>query len=151
MRIEDEIKQEKFRNDFQKVVVNLMFTSGWLATRQEELFKPFGITSSQFNILRILRGQGNKSISGAAIKERMLERNSDISRMLDRLAKKDLIVRSQCPDDKRATDIHIAAAGLKVLKAIDASIDEAEKQYIKLSQKEAKMLSDLLDKARGSS
>lgn len=149
MKIEDEIKQAKFRNDYHKAVVNLMFTSGWLATRQEELFKPFGITPAQFNILRILRGQGNKSMSGAAIKERMLERNSDISRMLDRLAKKDLIVRSQCPNDKRATDVHIAPAGLKVLKAIDATIDKAEKEIIHLSQKEAKMLSDLLDKARG--
>jgi DNA-binding MarR family transcriptional regulator len=151
MKIGDEIKQEKFRNDYQKVVVNLMFTSGWLATRQEELFKPFGITPSQFNILRILRGQGKQSMSGAAIKERMLERNSDISRMLDRLAKKELIVRTQCPNDKRATDVHIAPAGLKVLKAIDATIDQAEKKMIRLSQKEAKILSDLLDKARGTS
>jgi len=151
MRIEDEIRQKKFRNDYQKVVVNLIFTAGWLAGKQEHIFKPFGITTSQYNILRILRGQGDKSLSGAEIKARMLERNSDISRMLDRLAKKDLIVRSQCPNDKRATDVRIAPPGLKVLKAIDATIDNAEKEIINLSQKESKLLSDLLDKARGSS
>jgi DNA-binding MarR family transcriptional regulator len=149
MKIEDEIRQPKFRNDYQKVVVNLMFTSGWLAARQEELFKPYGITPSQYNILRILRGQGMKSLSGALIKSRMLERNSDISRMLDRLAKKNLIIRSKSPSDKRATDVLISPAGLTVLKTIDATIDKVEKEVIHLSQKEAKLLSDLLDKARG--
>lgn len=149
MKIEEEIKQQKFRNDIQKVVINLMYTAGWLTARQEEFFKPFGITSSQFNILRILRGQGDKSLSGTEIKSRMLERNSDISRLLDRLSRKELIVRSQCPNDKRATDVRITRKGLSVLKSIDDNIDKMEKQLFKLSKKEAQQLSTLLDKARG--
>ena len=149
MRIEDEIKQTKFRNDLQKVVVNLIYTSNWLATRQEELFKPYGITTAQFNILRILRGQAGKSLSGAELKSRMLERNSDVSRLLDRMAKKDLITRTQCPNDKRATDVCITKTGLEVLKKIDANIDQAEKQIIRLTREEARELSRLLDKARG--
>ena len=149
MRIEDEIKQTKFRNDLQKVVVNLIYTSNWLATRQEELFKPYGITTAQFNILRILRGQAGKSLSGAELKSRMLERNSDVSRLLDRMAKKELITRTQCPNDKRATDVCITKTGLEVLKKIDANIDQAEKQIIRLTREEARELSRLLDKARG--
>lgn len=149
MKIEEEIKQDRFRNDHHKALINLTFTSGWLAAHQEEFFKGFGITASQFNILRILRGQEGKSISGAEIKERMLERNSDISRLLDRLARKDLIQRSQCPNDKRATDVSITKAGLAVLKEIDKKIDRTEKQILSLSEAEARQLSKLLDKARG--
>jgi DNA-binding MarR family transcriptional regulator len=149
VKIEEEIKQPRFRNDHQKALLNLTFTSGWLAARQEEFFKGFGITASQFNILRILRGQEGKSISGAEIKERMLDRNSDISRLLDRLAKKDLIQRSQCPNDKRATDVGITRAGLQVLKSIDKKIDETEKGILLLTPEEARQLSKLLDKARG--
>lgn len=149
MKIEEAIKQATFRNERQKVVLNLMFTAGWLDTRQGEFFKSYGITASQFNILRILRGQSGKSLSGQEIKSRMLERNSDISRLLDRLARKQLIHRSQCPNDKRASDITITRQGLAVLKEIDKHIDQAEKMLINLSRKEALALSDLLDKARG--
>jgi DNA-binding MarR family transcriptional regulator len=149
MKIEDEIRQAKFRSDYQRVVVNLTFTASWLAGKQEELFKPFGITGTQYNILRILRGQVDKSLSGAEIKSRMMERNSDISRLLDRMVKKDLVSRSQCPNDKRATDIRITKAGLDILKKIDVHIDEAEKRNIRLTSAEAQQLSDLLDKARG--
>lgn len=149
MKIEDEIKQAKFRNDYQRAVVNLIYTTNWLEARQEELFKHFGITTTQYNILRILRGQAGKSLSGAEIRSRMLERNSDISRLLDRMAKKNLIGRSQCPNDKRATDVQITESGMAILKAIDANIDQSEKEAIHLTLEEARQLSHLLDKARG--
>lgn len=149
MRIEDEIKQTKFRNDHQRAVVNLIYTTNWLEARQEELFKPFGITTTQYNILRILRGQAGKSISGADIRERMLERNSDISRLLDRMEKKKLIRRNQCPNDKRAADVHITDSGLNILQNIDTEIDKREKETIHLTKEEARQLSHLLDKARG--
>jgi DNA-binding MarR family transcriptional regulator len=149
VKIEDEIRQARFRNDHQKAIINLMYTAAWLGARQEEFFKPFGITPSQFNILRILRGQGGKSLTGAEIKERMLERNSDISRLLDRMVRKNLIIRSQCPNDKRATNISITKTGLSVLKEIDIAIDQNEKNFFKLNQGEARQLSKLLDKARG--
>ncbi len=149
MKIEDEIEQPKFRNDYQKVVVNLIYSANWLETRQEELFTPFGITPSQYNILRILRGQSGQSLSGADIKSKMLKRNSDISRLLDRMVKKKLVDRKQCRDDKRATDVNITQAGLDILKEIDNHIDLAEKQMICLTREEARQLSTLLDKARG--
>ena len=149
MKIEDEIRQARFRNDHQKVIVNLMYTAAWLNARQEDFFKPFGITSSQFNILRILRGQGGKSLTGAEIKERMLERNSDISRLLDRMVRKNYITRIQCPTDKRASNVSITGTGLSILKEIDQAIDQHEKAFLKLNQTEARQLSLLLDKARG--
>jgi DNA-binding MarR family transcriptional regulator len=149
MKIEVAIKQARFRNDHQKAIVNLMFTSAWLSARQEDFFSPFGITPAQFNILRILRGQGGKSLTGAEIKERMLERNSDISRLLERMVRKNFIARNQCPNDKRATDISITKTGLSILKEIDVAIDRYEKTLFKLNQREARQLSALLDKARG--
>ncbi len=151
MKIEAAIKQPKFRNDIQKAILNLAYTASWLTTQQEIFFKPFGITSSQFNILRILRGQNGRVMTGQEIKARMLERNSDISRLLDRLEMKRFINRTQCTSDGRATSIGITSSGLDVLKAIDSRIDQAEKKLIKLTGKEARLLSDLLDKARGNS
>ncbi|MEJ0032082.1 MAG: MarR family transcriptional regulator [Bacteroidota bacterium] len=119
MKIEDEIKQTKFRDIYQKVAVSILFTSNWLMGRQQDFFKPFGITTQQFNILRILRGQHPNAISGVEIKSRMLDRNSDISRLLDRLLKKDLISKSQSENDKRAANVSITPKGLDMLHTID--------------------------------
>lgn len=148
MKIEDEIKQSKFKSPHQKAVVNLIFTAGWLYTQNQKIFKPFGITSQQFNILRILKGQYPKTISATEIKLRMLDRNSDVSRLLDRLAIKGLINKQTCPNDKRASDVLITQAGLDILSQLDKKqkvIDHVQA----LSEKEAEELSKLLDKIRG--
>src|ERR1700754_2674908 len=129
MKIEDEIKQQRFRDVYQKVAVNLLFTSNWLISRQHEFFKPFGITTQQFNILRILRGQHPNQISGVEIKGRMLDRNSDISRLLDRLLKKDLITKCQSENDKRAANVSISEKGLQLLHVIDEKFVEAERGH----------------------
>lgn len=145
-RIEEEIRQTKFSSIHQKAVVNLIFTSNWLQARQTDFFKKFGITGQQFNILRILKGQYPKSISGTDIKARMLDRNSDVSRLLDRLVVKKLITKRTCPNDKRASDVLITEDGLALL----AEINKTRKQdsILALTDEEARMLSDLLDKAR---
>jgi DNA-binding MarR family transcriptional regulator len=149
MKIEDEIKQPRFRDIYQKVAVNLLFTSNWLVARQHEFFKPFGITTQQFNILRILRGQHPNAISGVEIKSRMLDRNSDISRLLERLLKKDLVLKSQSENDKRAANVSITEKGLELLGLIDEKFKEVERHHFSLSEEEADKLSQLLDKARG--
>jgi DNA-binding MarR family transcriptional regulator len=150
MKIEDEIKQPRFRDIYQKVAVNILFTSNWLMGRQQDFFKPFSITTQQFNILRILRGQHPNAISGVEIKARMLDRNSDISRLLDRLLKKDLISKSQSENDKRAANVSITPKGLDLLQSIDQKFVEAERGHFNgLSEAEAAQLSQLLDKARG--
>lgn len=113
-----------------------------------EFFKPFHITPQQFNVLRILKGQHPKSISAAEIKIRMLDRNSDISRILDRLAAKHLIIRRTCPTDKRASDVFISDTGLKLLAEIENPLQNFD-QLLKLSPEEAEQLSNLLDKSRG--
>jgi DNA-binding MarR family transcriptional regulator len=148
MTIEEEIKQPKFRSGHQKALINLLYTASWLQGRQQDFFKPFKITAQQFNILRILKGQHPKSISGTEIKSRMLDKNSDVSRLLDRLVAKNLISKRVCPNDKRATDINITDQGLDLLRDLEkfqSQIDEV----MSLTEDEALQLSNLLDKSRG--
>jgi DNA-binding MarR family transcriptional regulator len=145
-RIEDEIRQEKFTSARQKALINLIYTSNWLQAHQQRFFKPYGITGQQYNILRILKGQYPKSISGTEIKNRMLDKNSDVSRLLDRLTTKGMISRQTCPNDKRASDVRITEKGLSLLEKIAKEFKED--QFISLSDNEAENLSRLLDKLR---
>lgn len=148
MTIEEEIKQSKFKSPHQKAVLNLLFTANWIQNKQRELFEPYGITNQQYNILRILRGQQPNSISGAEIKGRMLDKNSDVSRLLDRLIGKKLAIKTQCPEDKRASNVSISSTGLDLLQKLDIDINNMDKQLISLSREEAIQLSSLLDKCR---
>ena len=131
----------------QKALLNLLFTSNWINNKQQDFFKPFGITLQQFNILRILKGQHPRSISGTAIKGRMLDKNSDISRLLDRLITKGLIEKKTCNKDKRASDVYITNEGLTLLGKITKA--QKDDHVLDLTEREAILLSDLLDKARG--
>lgn len=148
MKIEEEILQPKFTSPNQKAVVNLMFTAGWLASKHQDFFKVYGITSQQYNILRILRGQYPQSISATEIKTRMLDKNSDVSRLLDRLQAKNMIEKKASTSDKRASDVYITQAGLDLLNAIQLRQEELEGIMV-LTPDEAVQLSDLLDKCRG--
>ncbi|MEJ7646820.1 MAG: MarR family transcriptional regulator [Chryseolinea sp.] len=148
MKIEDEIKQYKFRNSHQKAVINLLYTTNWVLAKQKDLFQPHNITGQQYNILRILRGQYPNSISATEIKSRMLDKNSDVSRLLDRLLAKNIISKQTSISDKRAADIYLTEEGLQLLNVID------QKQHLLdsillLSEEDASVLSDLLDKCRG--
>jgi len=148
MKIEEEIKQLKFKSSHQKAIINLLFTASWIQTQQQQFFKSYGITNQQFNILRILKGQYPQAISATEIKSRMLDKNSDVSRLLDRLTAKKLILKQTCPKDKRAADVSITQEGLDIL----AELDKKQKQIdtvLSLSEKEAEELSNLLDKGRG--
>ena len=148
MKIEEEIQQSKFKSSNQKAIINLIYTANWLSSKQQEFLKPFGITGQQFNILRILKGQHPKSISGTEIKSRMLDRNSDISRLLDRLTLKKLITKNVCPNDKRAFDVAITALGLNLLLSLEKQ-SKVMSQVLQLTEEEAEHLSALLDKGRG--
>jgi DNA-binding MarR family transcriptional regulator len=148
MKIEEEIKQQKFKSAHQKALLNLLYTASWLQGKQQDFFKPYKITAQQFNILRILKGQHPKSISGTEIKSRMLDRNSDVSRLLDRLVSKNLISKKTCPNDKRATDVNITESGLELLKTLDKFQNQMD-GVLSLTEEEALQLSQLLDKGRG--
>jgi DNA-binding MarR family transcriptional regulator len=147
MKIEEEIQQKKFKSPLHKALINLIYTANWVQSRQQDFFKSHGITGQQFNILRILRGQHPNSISATEIKSRMLDRNSDVSRLLDRLSLKKLITKTTCPNDKRASDVNITEAGIELLKVIDKN-EKEQAPPLALTEDEAVQLSDLLDKCR---
>jgi DNA-binding MarR family transcriptional regulator len=147
MKIEEEIRQQKFKSPYQKAVINLLFTANWLHNKQEEFFRTFGITAQQFNILRILKGQHPRGIPAKEIKQRMVDKNSDVSRLLDRLCSKALVERKICPLDKRASEIFITACGNELLDRLDPHQDDID-AILALTEEEAHHLSDLLDKAR---
>ena len=149
--IEEEIKQSKpFASQQHKAIVNLLFSYGWVTEQLREMIHPFGMTIQQYNVLRILRGAG-APISTSDIRDRMLDRMSDTSRLVDRLEKKGWVSRHVCPHDKRLVDIVLTDKGGKKL----LEIDELEKGLPSigqsLSNKQAEALSDLLDQLRTSS
>lgn len=148
MKLEDEIKQSKFVSTHQKAVLNLLFTASWLQAKHQQFFKGYGITHQQFNILRILKGQYPKSISAKEIKSRMLDPNSDVSRLLSRLLAKGLIQKQTCTKDKRSTDVFIAEKGIRLLHEINKHQLQLDGS-LKLTEEEATQLSNLLDKSRG--
>ncbi len=148
MRLEDEIQQKKFKSIQQKLMLNLIYTTNWLTSKQDSLFKDSDITVQQYNVLRILRGQYPNPCSIKLIKERMLDRMSDTSRIVDKLYTKKLLERNECPDDRRSVNVVISDKGLELLKSLDY-IDDLSKQNLKsLSDKEIDILNDLLDKLR---
>ncbi|OBQ54156.1 MarR family transcriptional regulator [Tamlana sp. s12] len=137
--------QSKFPNAKVKALINIIYTANWINSHQNEFFKPFGISPQQFNILRILRGAG-EPISVQAIKERMLERAPNATRLMDKLCTKKLINRLPCPGDRRVVHIEITDLGLTLLEEI--SKDFKEDLLVNLTESEAIQLSDLLDKIR---
>jgi DNA-binding MarR family transcriptional regulator len=149
MKLEEEIKQKSFKTPQAKLAVNLLYTNNWLSKHYDGFFKGLDLTTQQYNVLRILRGQFPTPCTLKLIKSRMLDRMSDASRILDKLVAKDLAIRGQCDDDRRSVNILITAKGLDILKQLDF-IDEATKDIFKnLSQQKIEQLNDLLDALRG--
>ena len=149
MKLEKEIKQKKFRNEFHKLAVNILYTHGWLLNNQGGLLKNHGVTSAQYNILRILRGQYPNPATINLLKERMLDKMSDTSRLVERLKQKDLVEREICPADRRRVEVVITKKGLKLLEDIDKHDDEIDQAFKKLNLSEARTVNQLLDKMRG--
>lgn len=148
MKIEDEIHQKQFRNEYQKATVNIIYTYGWLTTRLKQFLNNYDITLQQFNVLRILRGQHPGSISTSVIRDRMLDRNSDASRIVDRLHRQGLVDKQPCPSDRRLVDVKISAKGMKLLETIDKKQDELDNLLGNLTDEEVKEFNRLLDKTR---
>jgi DNA-binding MarR family transcriptional regulator len=148
MGIEQDIHQNTFKNTRQKAMINLLFTYGWAIERIKNFLVSEDITHQQFNILRILRGAHPKPLSTLQIRERMLDKMSDTSRIVDRLILKDLVKKTTCPKDKRLVDVIITDRGQKLLKKLDAQSDNMNAVMDTLTEKEAGLLSDLLDKLR---
>jgi len=149
VKIENELKQSKFQSNVHKAVVNIMFTHGWVEDQFRQVFKNYRITSQQYNVLRILRGKYPNSLNPSEIKEVMLDKNPDLTRLCDRLLNMDYIERCVDTTNKRKMNIRINERGMSVLQKIDPIIADLNKNRFSLSEDEAMILSDLLDKIRG--
>lgn len=147
--IGEEIKQKAFRNEYSKLLINVLFTGSWLNGLQNQVFKQYGLTPQQYNSLRILRGQHPNAASVNLLKDRMIDKMSNVSRIVDKLKAKDLVTRKICKHDRRQVDVKITQKGLDLLAAIDVDIAEWEKNLHTISEAEAATLNNLLDKWRG--
>lgn len=147
MGIEKDIQQKQFRSIYQKLTVNLIYSTNWLLEQIKLFLQEEDITSQQYNILRILRGS-KIPLSTLQIRERMLDKMSDTSRIVQRLLKKGLVEKKTCIADKRLVDIKISATGLALLSRMDEKNEQLDQILSELSSDEATILSDLLDKMR---
>ena len=149
MSLEKDISQPNFRNEHQKAAINLIYSYNWINEQMKPFFEKVDITSQQFNILRILRGAG-KPLSTLQIRERMLDKMSDTSRIVDRLIAKGVVKKIICKSDKRLVDVSITDKGKKLLEKMDKDEQEMDALLGTLSETEAKTLNKLLDKLRNS-
>ena len=148
MRLEEELKQEKFQSEFQKAVLNILVTANVLESNSAKNLKPFALSSQQYNVLRILKGQGENAISVNNIMSRMIDKMSNASRLVEKLRKKELIERVICEHDRRQVDVKITSNGIDLLKEVDKYMNKFDQIDSKISAKEAIMLSQLLEKVR---
>jgi len=147
--IENDIKQAKFSSPFHRLGVNLLFTSAWLENEHRQFLKPYGITLPQFNVLRILRGQKGNPISVLGVCERMIDKSSNASRLIDKLIERDLVKRTICAQDRRQVDVVITEKGLSLMKETDSLTTEMDRLLSKvLSSEQASQISSLLDEIR---
>jgi DNA-binding MarR family transcriptional regulator len=148
MGLSEEIQQKKFVSEKQKALLNIIYTYNSLISEMNAYFKTHDITRQQFNVLRILRGQYPKPCSINLIKDRMLDKMSDTSRIVKRLENKGLLNRMECDTDRRAVEISISKAGLDLLSDTDKKVSGFEHLLSNLSEAEAAKLNILLDKIR---
>ncbi len=147
MGIEQDIQQSNFRNEFQKMGINLLFTANWLNEQIGKMLSEEGVTQQQYNILRILRGSATP-LSTLKIRERMLDKMSDTSRIVDRLIAKELVIKNTCEKDKRLVDITLSPKGLNLVDQLDQYNDRIDALLKGINESEAQMMNQILDKIR---
>jgi DNA-binding MarR family transcriptional regulator len=147
MGIEKDIQQTAFRNEYQKMGINLIFTANWLNEKVGKILSTEKITQQQYNILRILRGS-EAPLSTLKIRERMLDKMSDTSRIVDRLIAKELVEKSACLSDKRLVDITLSKKGVQLLEKLDQFDHQIDSILKGIDEKEANTLNQILDKLR---
>lgn len=151
MSIESDIRQTAFNSSYHRLLVNILYSGNWIGNSQMRILKPFGITMQQFNVLRILRGSFPDPVKVNAITERMLDKMSNASRLVDKLLLKKLVERTECPSDRRAVNVIITKKGLDLLTKIDTAQLRFEGiMEERLTTEQADTLSHLLDQLRGS-
>lgn len=147
--IEQEIKQnKKFESEHEKAMVNILYTSSWLHNKNSARFKEFDITPEQYNVLRILRGSHPKPLMLGEVTCRMLDKNSNATRLVEKLRLKGLVKRELCPNNRRQVDIVITDKGLALLSKIDFTAEEWNASLKTITKTEAQELNRILDKLR---
>lgn len=149
MQLQKETKTSKFESEYQQAIVNVLFTYGWCIDNLKKEIEAYDITTQQFNILRILRGQYPNPSTISLLKSRMLDKMCDASRIVDRLVQKGYVLKATSPNDKRAVDILITEKGLTLLKQIGTEVNLWAFVSANLTEEEAIQLNNLLDKMRG--
>ena len=149
MRIEEIIKSSVAMDDSKKVILNLMYTQNVIADKFNEILKPHDLSSEQYNVLRILRGQKGYPANMCLIQERMIAKNSNTTRLIDKLLLKELVTREVCSENRRKIEVQITQKGLNLLSELDPSVLEHEKEFSNnLSPEEIEQLNSLLEKYR---
>lgn len=149
MRLEEEIKQKNFKDEYHKLFINLIYTGNWVRNLDSDLFKSYNITSQQYNVLRILRGQHPKPISVNLITDRMLDKMSNASRLVEKLRQKNHVDRRECPSDRRQAEVLITEKGLDLLVRLDKELELRMGRFSNITPEESKIVNDILDKLRG--
>jgi MarR family 2-MHQ and catechol resistance regulon transcriptional repressor len=149
MNILEAIKQKSFDSSFEKAVVNLLYTYNWYRDKYQDIYKASNLKIQHYNVLRILKGSKPKSISPGEIKEVMIDKSPDLTRLLDKLVEKGLVDRNLCPQNRRKMDVLITKEGENILKQITRKQQQLQKeQWQHFTEEEAEQLSNLLDKFR---
>ncbi len=149
MKLEDEIKQTKaFQSEFHKLMINIQFTGNWLNASFAQFLKPFGITPHQYNVLRILKGKFPEGYKNQEIAERMIDKSSNSTRIVDKLLEKKLITRAEHKEDRRQVDIRITKKGLELIDKIDQSPNAIREKAKTFREEKAKQINEWLDALR---
>lgn len=148
MKIEDAIKQSTFKSEHHKMALNIIYSAHWIELINTRLLKPYGLSPQQFNIMRILRGQYPNPASVTLLQDRMMDKMSNASRLVEKLRTKGYVDRISSESDRRKCDVYITDAGLDVLKKLDLVFDNQHKEFEILTHDEAKIVNELLDKLR---
>lgn len=148
MKLEDAIKQTSFEDVWQKALLNILYTGNWITDNFMALSKKYGINDQHYNILRILRGKEGKSICPGEIKEVLINKRGDLTRLLDKLVKMELVKRSINNENRRKIDLNITPKGLDLLNVMDPDVNEIENLKATISKEEAESINRILDKLR---
>ncbi|MFT3845820.1 MAG: MarR family transcriptional regulator [Lacibacter sp.] len=150
VKLEQAIKSVNFRNETQKAGLNVLYTAWWLKTMMSRELKNFGLTHEQYNVLRILKGKSPDEMCVKDIAGRMIEKSSNVPRIIDRLVLKKLVKRTTDPNDKRHTVMTLTAAGFNILDLCTKKINEIFEKTIQMDEAAAKQLNELLELVRES-
>jgi DNA-binding MarR family transcriptional regulator len=151
MGLEIDIKQGKFNSEYQKLFINIAFTNSYLTNLLNNYLKPFGLSMQQYNVLRIMRGQHPSPVSINSITDRMIDKMSNASRLVDKLHSKELVERNKCLADGRQVDVLLSSKGIEILKKMDEIMPSFEAKFSNVSAQDAEKVNKLLDQLRNHS